>query len=102
VNRSEEEAARPTREVTARAIRRLDVLEWAIFAGAGILATIGGALIAVLIAAPLGFRFRPTWLVASVVLFVIPGSIALTMLRRDERRRAKRLEQLRRERDRDS
>ena len=102
MNRSEEERARATREVTARAIRRLDVLEWAIFAGAGVLATVGGALIAVLVATPLGFGFRPTWLVASLVLFVVPGVIALTILRRDERRRAKRLEQLRRERDRHS
>lgn len=102
MSRSDEETARLTREVTARAIRRLDVLEWLIFLGAGILATIGGALIAILLAGPLGLPFRPTWLVASVILFVVPGAIAMTILRRDERRRARRLEQLRAERESDS
>ncbi len=102
MNRSDEETARLTREVTSRAIRRLDVLEWFIFLGAGVLATIGGALIAILLAGPLGFAFRPTWVVASVILFVVPGAIAMTILRRDERRRARRLEQLRAERENES
>ncbi|MDZ7779399.1 MAG: DUF2269 family protein [Gemmatimonadota bacterium] len=102
MSRSEEETARVTREITARAIRRLDMLEWAIFGGAAVLATIGGALIAFLLAGPLGVAFRPAWLVASVVLFVVPGAIAVTILRRDERRRARRLEQLREERDQDT
>jgi uncharacterized membrane protein len=102
VKRSDEEAARVTQEITARAIRRLDILEWLIFAGAAGLAVIGGGLLALLLAGPLGFGFRPTWLVASLVLFVIPGAIAVNTLRRDERRRAQRLEQLREERDRET
>lgn len=102
MNRSDEETARLTREITTRAIRRLDMLEWAIFGGAAVLAAIGGALIALLLAGPLGVGFRPTWLVASIVLFVVPGAIAMTILRRDERRRARHLEQLRAERDQDT
>lgn len=98
VPRADDEAARITREVTSRAIRRLDILEWVIFAGAAVLAVLGGALIAVLVSDPLGVAFRPTWLVSSVVLFVVPGTLALLALRRDERRRADRLDQLRDER----
>jgi uncharacterized membrane protein len=101
VKRSDEETARVTQEITARAIRRLDILEWLIFAGAAGLAVVGGGLLALLLAGPLGFDFRPTWLVSSLVLFVIPGAIAVNTLRRDERRRAQRLEQLREERDRE-
>ena len=95
--RDDEEAARITREVTSRAIPRLDVLEWVIFAAAAVLAVVGGALVALLLAGPLGLPFRTTWLVASVVLFVIPGTIALITMRREERRRSDRVEQLRKE-----
>jgi hypothetical protein len=45
----DEEAARITREVTERAIRRLDVLEWVILAGAVLFAVIGGWMVAVLL-----------------------------------------------------
>lgn len=86
---SDEEAARITREIAERAIRRLDVLEWFIFGGAAVVAMIGGALIALLLAEPLGFGFRATWLVASITFFVIPGGIAVTVLRRQERARRK-------------
>ena len=99
---SDDEAARITREIASRAIRRLDVLEWVIFIGAAGLAILGGGLLALLLAGPLGFGFRPTWLVASLVLFVVPGAIAVLTLRREERRRAQRLDPPRQERDRDS
>lgn len=102
MRRSDEETARVTREITSRAIKRLDVLEWLIFVGAAALAILGGGLLALLLAEPMGFGFRPTWLVASLALFVVPGAIAVLTLRRDERRRARRLEQLRKERDSDS
>jgi hypothetical protein len=55
VKRSDEETARVTQEITARAIRRLDILEWLIFAGAAGLAVVGGGLLALLLAGPLGF-----------------------------------------------
>lgn len=98
----DDETARITREITSRAIRRLDLLEWLIFVGAAALAILGGGLLALLLAEPLGFGFRPTWLVASLVLFIVPGTIAVLTLRREEHRRARRLDQLRKERDSDS
>lgn len=82
-SRSQREAALAARRVTERAIRRLDFLEWVIIIGAMFIATLGGALIAWLIGVPSGFGFRPTWVVASLVLFVVPGSIAVYRLRRD-------------------
>jgi uncharacterized membrane protein len=69
--------------VTKRAIRRLDLLEWIIFLCAVFIATLGGAVVAWLIGEPSGFGFRPTWVAASLVLFVVPGAIALYRLRRD-------------------
>jgi uncharacterized membrane protein len=102
VRDSDEETARVTREITSRAIRRLDVLEWLIFVGAAALAILGGGLLALLLAGSLGFGLRPTWLVASLVLFVVPGAIAVLTLRREDRRRARRLDQLRKEREPDS
>lgn len=85
VDRRDEEDARLTREITARAIKRLDVLEWVILAGAGGMAVLGGALVAWLLADPLGLAFRPTWLVASLVLFGVPGAIALRRIKKEER-----------------
>lgn len=86
MNRSEREAARVTHEITARAIRRLDILEWVILAGAAGLAVLGGAVLAWLLYVPLGVSFRTVWIVASLVLFVVPGVISLARLRRDERK----------------
>lgn len=80
---ADREAAQAARQVTRRAIRRLDILEWVIIAGAMLLATAGGALVAWVIGDSSGFGFRPTWVVVSLFLFVVPGSIALFRLRRD-------------------
>ena len=84
---ADERAAQVTREVAARAIRRLDILEWVILAGAGVLAAAGGALVAWMLATPLGWPFRTTWVVASLLLFGVPGLVAMRRLRRDERLR---------------
>lgn len=97
---ADEEAARLTQEVTARAIRRLDLLEWAIFLGIAVLAVVGGALAALLLTQAVDVDFRRSWMVISLVLFVVPGTMALVTLRREERLRADRLAQLRDERDR--
>ena len=86
-----EEAARATREVAARAIRRLDVLEWVILSGAILLALAGGALVALLLSVPFGFPFGITWIAASLLLFGIPGAVALRRIRREERERTRRL-----------
>ena len=72
-------------EVAARAIRRLDVLAWVILASAVALATAAGAAVAWLIEPMVGLGFRPTWTVASFLLFVVPGVIALIRMRREER-----------------
>jgi len=100
VSAADEEAARITQEITSRAIRRLDLLEWAIFFGIAILAVVGGGLAALLLSQTLGVEFRQAWMAGSLILFVVPGTIALVTLRREERRRADHLAQLREERDR--
>jgi len=81
----EERDAQIMHEVTSRAIRRLDVLEWVILAGAVVLAAGGGAAVAWLIAPTIEPGFRPTWAVTSMLLFIVPGLIALIRMRRDER-----------------
>ncbi len=62
-HRDEEETAR-LRAFTARAARRLDYLEWLILAGAVGAATVGGALVALLVTDVTGVSFRLTgsWL----------------------------------------
>jgi len=91
--RSEEETARQVREFTARAARRLDYLEWFILAGAAGAATVGGALVALLARDLAGFPFRSTWIVASVLLFAVPGGLALRRVKHEERAwRRRRLE----------
>ncbi len=82
-SRAEREAAERARRVTERAIRRLDMLEWAIFIAAALLALAGGALLAWLVAEPSGWGFRPTWVVASLFLLVVSGAIALIRMRND-------------------
>ena len=77
--------AQVVHEVAARAIRRLDVLEWVILAGAMALAVGGGAAVAWLIAPTLEYSFRSIWMVMSVVLFVVPGVIGIARIRKDER-----------------
>lgn len=100
MSRQEDEEARVTREVAARAIRRLDLLEWALFAGAAALALVGGALVAWLVSSSSPrVGFRSTWIVASAFFFVVPGAIALTHARREERRRAHRIQTRREQRE---
>ncbi len=77
--------AQVVHEVAARAIRRLDILEWVLLAAAMILAIGGGAAVAWLIAPTVDVGFRPIWMVMSVLLFVVPGVIAITRMRKDER-----------------
>ena len=77
--------AQVTHEVAARAIRRLDVLEWVILTGAMVLAMAGGAAVAWLMAPTVGLGFRPIWAVISVSLFVVPGVIVIMRMRKDER-----------------
>ena len=82
---AEKEAAEKAQVVTQRAIKRLDLLEWAIFGIGAILAMGGGAVVALILAAVAEWDFRSTWIGASLLLFVVPGIAAITKIRRDER-----------------
>lgn len=84
----EAEEARRVQEVTQRAIRRLDLLEWVMWVGGIVLAVAGGGVVAAFVSAIAGWPFRLAWIGASLLLFVVPGSIALVMLRMEERRHA--------------
>ena len=77
LNRTDQEDVRVTQEVAARAIRRLNLLEWVILAGAGLIAMLGGALVAWLIAAQLKVSFRLTWIGVSILLLGVPGLIVV-------------------------
>lgn len=88
---SSDDETRLTQEVTLRAIRRLDVLEWVTLAGAGVLAVGGGALVALLLEEGMGWSFRPLWIVCSILLFAIPGTVTFTQLRREEAESRRRL-----------
>jgi len=63
------------REVVRRVMRRLNLLESLILGAAAILALLGGALVAWLLSATLGLGFRISWIVASLLLFVVPGAV---------------------------
>ena len=74
------------RKVADRAIRRLGILEVLILAGAALAALVGGALAAFLAASGFGWPFRPTWLVASLLFFVVPGLVAWSRSARNSRK----------------
>ncbi len=82
-NGTDQEDVRVTQEVTARAIRRLNVLEWVILGGAGLIAVLGGALVSWLIASQLKVSFRSTWIVVSILLFAVPGLVVILRAGRD-------------------
>jgi len=81
-----EEEIRLAREVTARAIRRLDMLEWVGLAVGAVLATAAGALMAFLFARPLGLPFRGMWIGTALLLFVVSGVAGWIRNRREEQR----------------
>ncbi len=92
--RARAEEARLTHEIASRAIRRLDVLEWVILAGAVALSLVGGALVAGLLSASVGLPFRPTLVVAALLLFGVPAVIALKRMRKDQREARARTQEL--------
>jgi enoyl-CoA hydratase/carnithine racemase len=83
----EEEAAKATRDFTRRAVRRLDMLEWVVLAAAVGLAVGGGAAVALLLAHGSPVAFRATWVVTSLILFIVPGAVVLLRLRREQAER---------------
>lgn len=64
-----------TRDVMARAIRRLNILEYVILGLAALLALLGGALVSWLLSETLDIPFRLGWAISSLLLFVVPGGI---------------------------
>lgn len=87
---AEREAARAAHVVARRAIRRLDILEWVIFAMGAVLATAGGWVVAWLLTSMAAWPFRSTWIGASLLLFIVSGTIALIRIRMEERADAQR------------
>ncbi len=88
--RHDEEAARRAREVAARAIRRLDILEWVILGATALLAVVGGWLVAVLVATAAGLPFGPVWTVAALLLIGVPVGIKIRRVRSEELERERR------------
>lgn len=68
----------------AKAIKRLGVLEYLLLALAGVAALLAGALTGWLAREALGWSFRWTWTVSSLLYFVVPGVVALWQSRRDD------------------
>ena len=62
-----------TREEMERAIRRLSVLEYVIFAAAFLLALVAGGVVAYILSVGTVLPFRITWALISLILLIIPG-----------------------------
>lgn len=78
--------AEEARRIADRAIKRLNILEYLILLAAVVLALLGGALVAWVLAESVELPFRVTWAIASLLLFIIPGgSVYLRELRRGKR-----------------
>ena len=65
-----------------RAIWRLNVLEYLMMGMTAVLALGGGALVAWILMTSFGVPFRPSWVIASLLLFIIPGLVVFGRERR--------------------
>ncbi len=65
------------RREMARAVRRLNILEYLILAAAGAMSLGGGALVALLLRELTDAPFRISWFVSSLLLFSVPGFFVL-------------------------
>jgi predicted lysophospholipase L1 biosynthesis ABC-type transport system permease subunit len=90
VTRGESPDSSELRRVTTRAVRRLNVLEYVILGVAAALAMLAGLLAALVLGAALDLPFRPTWIVASLVLFIVPATVAYLRAQRLDRADAER------------
>jgi len=79
---SREEAAEEVRRTMNRAIRRLSWMEYGLLALNMVLAMAGGAIAALGIRSATDLAFRPTWVICSLFLFIIPGVIVFARDRR--------------------
>lgn len=66
---------RGARNFMERAIWRLNVLEYLMLGMTAALALGGGALVAWILMTSFGVPFRPSWVIASLFLFIIPGLV---------------------------
>jgi predicted lysophospholipase L1 biosynthesis ABC-type transport system permease subunit len=82
VRKEEAKGSAQVRKVAARAVWRLNVLEYVILAAAAGFAMLAGALAALMLRTAFDLPFRPTWIIASLTLFVIPAAIAYLRARR--------------------
>ena len=64
---------------------RLGVFEALLVVAAAAAAIVGGWLVAMLGRGAFGLNFTPTWVVAAIALFVVPGARALVAERRSRR-----------------
>ncbi len=76
------EAHPETRRMMEIAIRRLNVLEYAILGVAMVLALLAGWLAAWMVETTVGGPFRSLWAVSSLLFFIVPGWV---VLRRENR-----------------
>ncbi len=67
----------------ARAVRRLNILEYFILTAAAAMSLGGGALVALLLDELTGAPFRISWFISSLLLFSVPGFF---VFRRESRR----------------
>jgi uncharacterized membrane protein len=65
-----------------RAVGRLDLIEYVLLGGAATVALLGGAAVGWFLQIAAGIPFRISWIVASLLLFVVPG---VAVLRREAR-----------------
>ena len=91
---SDDARIRAAREVTDRAVRRLGLLETVLTVAAGLFAVAAGAVAAFFVSDLVGWAFRPTWIVASLLFFVVPAGVVLIRARRDEAELRARLERI--------
>ncbi|MGD8287192.1 MAG: hypothetical protein PVI31_01060 [Gemmatimonadota bacterium] len=94
-----DEEVRVTSEVARRAIRRLNVFEWVILGLAMAMAIGGGALVAWVAVGRSSPAFRTVWMVASLVVFIVPGIVVIVRHRREEREDAAGPDQIRKGED---
>ncbi len=80
-----EEKYEGTRAELDQATRSLGVLEHLFLMVAAIASLLAGALVAWLLMQAFGLPFRLTWAIASLVLFIVPGTLSYLRVRREER-----------------
>lgn len=79
--------SRASQKMMERAVRRLGIIELLLLLLAAVAALLAGALTGWILRDALGWSFRWSWSVSSIVYFVVPGGIAWWRIRNEDRRR---------------